>query len=156
MIIFRSFKTMTPHPEHNAYVSRNYSQEAQDDRPRLAQRWPTACDAGPTLNQPWVNVSSLLGCLNKLVIPLRENEASTQCRFNVGPASSTLAQQWIDIGWMSRVCWEAWGWCNTGDVATLSLTDSMKPAVVPVQWINTVPNTRSMWIICKYITSLHR
>ena len=31
---------------------------------------------------------------------------TTQCRFNVGPASSTLAQQWINIWWTPRVCWD--------------------------------------------------
>ena len=34
-----------------------------------------------------------------------EHEAFTQCCFNVGPPSSTLAQHWNSIGWMSRVCW---------------------------------------------------
>ena len=32
--------------------------------------------------------------------------AFTQCWFNVGLSSSTLAQHWNSIGWMSRVCWE--------------------------------------------------
>jgi len=36
-------------------------------------------------------------------------------------------------------------WC-----ATLSLSDSMKPAVVPVQWIRQTPSTRSMWVIYQY------
>ena len=31
--------------------------------------------------------------------------AFTQCCFNVGPPSSTLAQHWNSIGWMPRVCW---------------------------------------------------
>ena len=29
----------------------------------------------------------------------------TQCCFNVGPPSATLAQHWNNIGWTSRVCW---------------------------------------------------
>ena len=32
----------------------------QDIYPRLVQCWPTVCDAGPALNQPWMNVSCLL------------------------------------------------------------------------------------------------
>ena len=34
-----------------------------------------------------------------------KNETSTQCCTNVGPPSTTLAQHWLNIGWMSRVCW---------------------------------------------------
>jgi len=33
---------------------------------------------------------------------------------------------------------------------TLSLSDSMKPAVVPVQWTRHTPNTLSMWAICQH------
>ena len=32
----------------------------------------------------------------------REQETSTQCWTNVGPASTTLAQHWSSIAWMSR------------------------------------------------------
>ena len=32
--------------------------------------------------------------------------AFTQCCFNVGPPSSTLAQHWNSIGWMSHVYWQ--------------------------------------------------
>ena len=32
----------------------------------LVKCWPTVCDAGPTLNQHWVDVSCLLGCLQGL------------------------------------------------------------------------------------------
>ena len=30
----------------------------------------------------------------------------THCWIKDGPASATLAQQWSNIGWTSRVCWE--------------------------------------------------
>ena len=32
-----------------------------------------------------------------------KHETSTQCWSNVGPPSTTLAQHWFNIGWMSRV-----------------------------------------------------
>ena len=32
--------------------------------------------------------------------------AFTQCDFNAGPASKTVAQHWNHIGWMLRVCWK--------------------------------------------------
>ena len=32
-------------------------QQARDIQPRLVQCWPSVYDAGPTLNQPWLNVS---------------------------------------------------------------------------------------------------
>ena len=34
-----------------------------------------------------------------------KHEAFTQCSFNVGPPSPTLAQHWNSIGWMPRACW---------------------------------------------------
>ena len=34
---------------------------SQQTRTRLVQCWPSVSDAGPTLNQPWVNVSRLPG-----------------------------------------------------------------------------------------------
>ena len=34
-----------------------------------------------------------------------KHESSTRCWTNVGPTSTTLAQHWSNIGWMSRVCW---------------------------------------------------
>ena len=37
--------------------------------------------------------------------PPGKHGAFTQCCFNVGPASKTVAQHWNSIGWMSRVCW---------------------------------------------------
>ena len=48
--------------------------------------------SGPPSTQHWLNTSCL--------------EAFTQCCFNVGPPSSTLAQHWNSIGWMPRVCWD--------------------------------------------------
>ena len=50
------------------------------------------------LAQHWVDVL----CLLKWHI---KRGAFTQSWFNVGPASSTLDQHWISIGWMRRVCW---------------------------------------------------
>ena len=38
---------------------------------------------------------------------------------------------------------------------TLSLSDSIKPAVVPVQWIKQIPNTLDGWAICKIINQLN-
>ena len=35
-----------------------------------------------------------------------KHEAFTRCCFNVGPASSTLAQHWNNIGWMPRTRWD--------------------------------------------------
>jgi len=39
-------------------------------------------------------------------------------------------------------------WCVCG--LTLSLSDSMNPAVVPGQWIRQTPNTLEMWAICQH------
>jgi hypothetical protein len=38
---------------------------------------------------------------------------------------------------------------------TLSLSDSIKPAVVPVQWIKQTPNILDGWAICKIINQLN-
>ena len=37
------------------------NQQTRNIDPMLFQCWPTVCDAVPTLKQPWVNVSCLLG-----------------------------------------------------------------------------------------------
>ena len=36
------------------------SQQTRDIGPKLAEYWPSVCDAGPTFNQLWVNVPCLL------------------------------------------------------------------------------------------------
>ena len=36
-----------------------------------------------------------------------QHETFTQCWYNVGPSSETLAQHCTNIGWTSRVCWAA-------------------------------------------------
>ena len=35
----------------------------------------------------------------------RKDEALSECWFNVGPLSETLAQPWTTIGWTSRIFW---------------------------------------------------
>ena len=42
-----------------------------------------------------------------------KHESFTQCRFNVGPSSSPLAQPWNSIGWMSRVWWDSAASCGS-------------------------------------------
>ena len=37
------------------------TQQTRDIEPLLVQCWSTVYDAGPTLNQQWLNVSCLLG-----------------------------------------------------------------------------------------------
>ena len=49
-----------------------------------------------------------------------KHEAFTQCCFNVGPPSSTLAQHWNSIGLIPCVCWLvntglAWCWSGASD-----------------------------------------
>ena len=60
--------------------------------------------AHPSVSSPWSERTS------HLFSRTREDETSTQCCTNVGPASLTLARYWSNIGWMSRVFWgDLWG-----------------------------------------------
>ena len=42
-----------------------------------------------------------------------KHETFTQCCFNVGPRSPTLARHWNSIKWMPRVCWMLYTWSDT-------------------------------------------
>ena len=48
------------------------SQRLRDVPPWLVQCWASVADNGPTFNQPWRNVSHLLGCVNLIffLLPL--------------------------------------------------------------------------------------
>ena len=54
------------------------------------------------LSQHWVTVSCSLRA-DERWLPSTHGAFNQRC-FNVGQASSTLAQHWNSIGWMSRVC----------------------------------------------------
>ena len=56
-----------------------------------------------------------------------KHETSTHCWTNVGPASTTLAQQWFDIGLMSRVF--------RREKCCVWLNDTGRPAKTAVCWI---------------------
>ena len=63
----------------------------------LIWSWTTVCDAGPTLNQHWIIVyvvwtAVTIWTSDEPTYYRSKHEAFTQCCFNVGPPSSTLAQ----------------------------------------------------------------
>ena len=60
---------------------------------KMAYHQATVCDVGPAVTWSWMMYPG-------------KHEAFTQCCFNIGPASSTLAQHWDRIAWMPLVCWD--------------------------------------------------
>ena len=104
-------------------------QKTCDVDPRLSLRWPTANGVDPALTRHCVSVWCLSGggVPTRRQLLLSENtrrwlnaglmmcgrhreparESLTHCWINVGPASTTLAQHWSSIGWMSRVSAES-------------------------------------------------
>ena len=51
------------------------------------------------------NILPIVGLFLRDLYPSKHGAFIQSC-FNVGPPSSTLAQYWNSIGWMSRVCWD--------------------------------------------------
>ena len=54
--------------------------------------------------QRWPSTNPTLGLLYALRQYISKHMAFTQCCFNIDPKSSTLAQHWNIIGWLSSVC----------------------------------------------------
>ena len=59
--------------------------------------WSTVYDAGPVLDQHWVNVSFFLGPTNRIHQP------------NVGPMLVQRLRRWSSIGPTCRICWDMYG-----------------------------------------------
>ena len=107
-------------------TSGSTSQQTRGIEPLLVQCWSTFYDAGPTLNQQWLNAS----CLQHP----SKHEALSHCWFNVGPPSTTLAQHWTNFGSMPRVCWDYAGhfWAIFADIKTIH--GSLIPGVSWLSW----------------------
>ena len=60
--------------------------------PLLVYCWPTVCDVGPTLSQHWIKED----CLQGEVSAQTTLSLLSECWFNVGPPSATLAQQYTN------------------------------------------------------------
>ena len=56
------------------------------------------------------NLSLTAICHGKLDQIGDPDDTLTQILFNVGPLSATLAQHWLNIGSVYRVCWDIPGW----------------------------------------------
>ena len=72
----------------------------------LVQCWLTICDAGPASNQHWLVLAGLRSIAAALVLLTAGGDyksTSTQCLFNVGPASPVLAS--IQSALVSASCW---------------------------------------------------
>ena len=67
-----------------------------------------------------------------------KQEAFTQCCFNVGPPSSTLAQHWNSIGWMPLVWWDMINLQNPlHPAATMYCCNKQHAGTAPGQWNHT-------------------
>ena len=83
--------------------------------------WTPPCDWLPAASdRPLVD-----GCWQAACIA-NKHDTSTQCLTNVGPPSTTLAQHWSNIGWMSRIYWVLTDWLATPAAADCSA--SHRPA----------------------------
>ena len=94
------------------HVLTEASQQTRDVEPMLVQCWASVADYGPTLNQHCFIVSSLLwdrffkGEYLFAEVILRLLSSRLQCWFEVGPASNTMAQHWINFNSIYRHCLE--------------------------------------------------
>ena len=89
------------------------SQQTQNICITFIQCWTNVEDVGPTLYKCYTNVLYLLGYIFTFYMGgdysiTSKHDTLTLFWYNVGPPSTTSAQQYTRIGSTSRVCWEIW------------------------------------------------
>ena len=91
-------------------------------------------------------------CTVVMIRPVpNKQETFTQCWFNIGPPSSTLAQHWTSTGWTFRVCWVRqllYSPPHRARTAVQVLGDSQTGvwnATCPPPWSSTYTAPRHLW-----------
>ena len=132
--------------------------------------WTIIYDAGPSLNQYWINVWIFLGYLwysddyvkylwwltgltGALIYQTFNDKHETliQCWFNVGPASETVGQHLINIGSASGVCGESE---RSARMLTRQVTGA-SGTPWPHQKLLFNPDCLK-WLFCIYLRLMHK